>query len=79
MWKLQLGSTKSDEGWGISVDELGAIYLSGQTGGNIAGSNAGEQDAFLIKLGVVPEPSIVVLIGCAISTFVFLRQRHGVR
>ena len=54
-WTKQLGTTHSDESWGVSADGLGNVYLSGRTRGNLAGPIAGEQDAFIAKYNAAGE------------------------
>ena len=48
-WIRQFGSPVLDYGWGISADGLGAVYVTGITYGDIAGSNSGGEDAYLAK------------------------------
>jgi hypothetical protein len=49
IWSRQAGSTASDVALGVAVDVAGNAYISGDTYGNLAGTNAGDQDAFLVK------------------------------
>ena len=49
LWIRQLGTSTSDNGMGVSVDTHGNVYISGNTGGNLGGSSAGGDDAFLAK------------------------------
>ncbi|NER35226.1 MAG: hypothetical protein F6J93_14650, partial [Oscillatoria sp. SIO1A7] len=49
-WTKQLGTTEEDRSWDITTDSTGKIYITGHTGGTLAGSNAGTYDAFISKL-----------------------------
>jgi hypothetical protein len=48
-WTRQLGTRDNDVAYGVSTDGLGGVYVAGQTLGSLAGSNAGNIDAFLAK------------------------------
>jgi hypothetical protein len=48
-WLKQWGSDQYDSPEGIVVDANGNVYLTGETLGNLGGSNAGEQDIWLAK------------------------------
>ncbi|MBI2829095.1 MAG: SBBP repeat-containing protein, partial [Acidobacteria bacterium] len=48
-WTRQFGTTGGDEPLGVAVDAFGNVYVGGDTGGNLSGQNAGNQDAFLRK------------------------------
>ncbi len=49
-WTQQMGSTASDTGYSVAVDDNGNIYVTGQTQGNLDGNtNAGSYDIFLVK------------------------------
>ena len=47
-WTQKFGSASHDFGLGVSADGVGNVYISGETRGNLAGPNAGD-DAFLAK------------------------------
>ncbi|MEZ6073570.1 MAG: SBBP repeat-containing protein [Pirellulales bacterium] len=49
LWTRQFGTNESDEAYGVAVDGIGGIYVSGTTEGDLDGSNSGGQDAFLVK------------------------------
>jgi hypothetical protein len=48
-WTRQLGTTAADMAYGITLDAAGAVYLTGDTKGNLSGTSAGSNDAHLIK------------------------------
>lgn len=48
-WTRQLGTPAWDESTSAAVDAVGNVFISGWTGGNLEGSNAGGRDAFLRK------------------------------
>lgn len=45
----QYGSEKADIGYSITLDSMGAIYITGMTEGNLEGKNSGYGDIFLSK------------------------------
>jgi hypothetical protein len=47
LWRQHLGSSQDDFGYGLSLDGLGRIYVSGQTDGGLAGLNVGDDDIFV--------------------------------
>jgi hypothetical protein len=49
LWTRQIGTAAGDEGHGVSTDAVGNVYLSGRTAGDLGGTNAGLNDAFLSK------------------------------
>ncbi len=50
IWTRQLGTSGSDQGWGVGTDSAGNIYVTGCTFGNLDGNtNQGSGDIFLIK------------------------------
>jgi hypothetical protein len=73
-WTRQLGTTAADEGFGVSADSLGSVYISGLTRGDLGGSNAGLQDAFLAKYSV-PEPG-TLLMGLFACVALAVRRRN---
>ncbi len=75
-WFVLDGTTQADRGLGISVDGSGYAYITGDTGGALAGTSAGNNDAFLVKYRVVPEPNAAALIGFATMIFGTQRSRR---
>ncbi len=49
LWSRQIGTTSYDECNAVAVDAAGNAYISGSTGGDLGGPNAGSADAYLIK------------------------------
>ena len=48
-WTAQLGTGAGEQNNGLAADGLGNIYISGWTGGDLAGTNTGITDAYLAK------------------------------
>ena len=48
-WSRQIGTSSSEEAYGIAVDGTGNIYITGETWGNLGGPNQGVSDAFVVK------------------------------
>jgi len=48
-WSRQIGTSARDESYSVAVDGLGNAFISGGTTGSLAGTNAGNFDAFLTK------------------------------
>ncbi|HEY9818508.1 MAG TPA: SBBP repeat-containing protein [Candidatus Obscuribacterales bacterium] len=46
-WISQIGTAANDYAYGIVVDSRNRVYIAGTTGGNLAGTSAGGQDAFI--------------------------------
>ncbi len=49
LWTRQVGTSATDAGIGVAVDDAGNAYMTGYTEGSLGGPNAGEFDAFLAK------------------------------
>jgi hypothetical protein len=50
LWSRQLGTTSQlDQALGVTADKLGNVFISGETTGDLAGPNAGGNDAFVSK------------------------------
>jgi hypothetical protein len=60
-WVMQFGSSDSNDGYSVAVDAAGNVYIAGFTIGTSGGPNAGNLDAFLVKLSPVPEPGSIAL------------------
>ncbi len=73
LWSDQIGTEGTDEGYSVAVDATGNVYLSGYTGGDLGGPNAGIFDAFLVKYEPVPEPATMGLL--ALGGVVLMRRR----
>lgn len=48
-WTQQLGTSNTEEGFAVSADGLGNVYISGHTGGLLGDTHAGGNDAFVSK------------------------------
>ncbi|TVQ22202.1 MAG: hypothetical protein EA367_04520 [Leptolyngbya sp. DLM2.Bin15] len=46
-WISQIGTAANDYAYGIVVDSRNRVYIAGTTEGNLAGTSAGGQDAFI--------------------------------
>jgi hypothetical protein len=49
LWTKQLGSSRSDDSYGVATDSQGNVFISGTTTGALAGSNKGYYDAWVAK------------------------------
>ncbi len=49
LWTQQLGTSSADHAASVAVDGAGNAFISGSTGGDLGGTNAGGDDAFLTK------------------------------
>lgn len=49
-WATQVGTAAADRGYGLAIDPAGSIYVGGYTKGDLAATNAGDKDVFLLKL-----------------------------
>jgi hypothetical protein len=49
VWKQQFGSSASEGSYGVATDNSGNVYLTGYTDGDLAGTNAGSSDAWIVK------------------------------
>ncbi len=74
LWSQQIGTPGIDRSYSVSVDPFGNPYISGYTGGDLGGANAGGYDAFLVKFEApIPEPATMSLL--ALGGVAVLRQR----
>lgn len=48
-WTRQFGTSSDDQALSVSADGAGNVYVSGETGGDLAGTSAGGADAFVGK------------------------------
>lgn len=77
LWTKQLGSILSDGAISVSVNELGELFATGSTNGNLGGLNAGQFDIFVAKFRTqVPEPS-AGSISTALLLALFGSKRFG--
>ena len=72
LWTCQFGGVEFETAFGISVDKLGSVYISGITYGSLGGPNTGTEDVFVAKL--TPEPGTILLLG--LGGFGLLRNRR---
>lgn len=49
LWTKQLGSSSHETSFGVSADDLGNVFISGSTSGNLGGTNGVVSDAFVSK------------------------------
>jgi len=48
-WRRILGTPESDRATGVAADELGNVYLTGHTRGQVADTPAGKEDVFIAR------------------------------
>jgi hypothetical protein len=53
LWTRQLGTSTYDGSMSISADEMGNVIIAGRTSGNLGGTSAGSDDAFVAKYDAV--------------------------
>lgn len=49
LWVRQLGTAVMDSAWALAPDGGGGAFVAGPTAGNLAGTNAGEDDVWLAR------------------------------
>lgn len=75
LWTELLGTSTTDLGHGISIDDAGNVFIAGRTAGSLEGNPwAGSDDAFIAKYAV-PEPTSLALL-CA-GGLLLSRRRRG--
>ncbi len=79
-WVKQLGTEQCEHGYGIVINDLGNVFLTGTTGGDFGGNiNAGGADMFVMKLSHSPEPSTAVMLMIALGCLLWSRRRTNER
>jgi hypothetical protein len=48
-WKQQLGTSNYDLSYGVATDSNGNVYISGNTSGDLAGTNKGSDDVWIAR------------------------------
>ncbi|MEX2315615.1 MAG: PEP-CTERM sorting domain-containing protein [Pirellulales bacterium] len=76
IWSQTFGSSGTDLSSALAIDAAGAIYVVGDTTGNIVGTNAGGRDALIVKFAEVPEPATYFSL---ISVVAFMLARRSRR
>ena len=78
LWTEQLGTTRYEYSFGVSVDGSSNAYVTGYTQGNLNGNtNAGGRDMFLTKISSIPEPgSIAMLAGIALTALLYRKRKQ---
>ncbi len=75
LWTQRIGTPDSLEyAHGIALDGEENLIIVGSTDGDLAGVNAGKEDAFIAKL-TVPEPGAIALLAAA--SWALLRRRRN--
>ncbi len=72
-WSHQIGTASNETSYSVAVDGSGNPYITGMTDGDLGGTNAGDNDAFLIKFEV-PEPASAMLLAIG-SPGLLMRRR----
>ena len=78
VWTTQIGTSGGDKSQSVAVDTSGNVYISGDTLGDLAGSNVGERDAFLVKYET-PEPATLTLVTLGGLMLVRRRKRRELK
>ena len=80
LWTQQVGASGLDEGFSVTVDDVGNAFISGRAEGNLGGVSAGSADAFVMKFSApsaaVPEPSSLVLVSVAGCMLLHRKRRQ---
>jgi hypothetical protein len=67
LWSKQIASDNLDLGRGVAIGDLGSIYVTGRTKGDLYGSALGSDDGFIVKFAIIPEPTTLTLSLLAIA------------
>jgi hypothetical protein len=54
LWTRQLGTAEEDVSYGVAAAASGSVFIGGYTAGSLGGPNAGDYDAFVVRL--LPPP-----------------------
>lgn len=65
IWVRQFGTPQDDDTNGVSADGLGNVYVAGYTNGNLGGTNAGINDAFVGKFDALGNLTSISQLGTA--------------
>jgi hypothetical protein len=76
LWLQEFGSPERDVAFGIAVDKVGHVYLTGYITGDINGNFNGISAAYVARFDAVPEPSTMLL---AISATLGFKNRASRR
>jgi hypothetical protein len=80
LWTHQFGTEAFEGGRDIAADLAGNVYVIGETrGGSLGAINAGQDDAFLVKITEIPEPSGVVSLVVAMAILVVTLRKSTIR
>jgi hypothetical protein len=81
IWAQQFGNSEDGSmAYGCAASDTDSVFITGYTTGNLAGQNAGGQDAFLAKVSAVPEPATLALLGMGgigFAAYVWCRRRQA--
>ena len=68
-WVRQLGTSNSDESFGVAADGQGNVFIGGYTEGDLAGANQGLRDAFVSKYDMAGTPIWTRQLGSSASDY----------
>jgi len=71
-WSDELETSSYECGRSVSGDGLGNVYITGYSKGSLSGTNAGNNDIFIVKY--IPEPATICLLG--LGALGLLRRRR---
>jgi hypothetical protein len=80
LWTHGFSTPTEDEAYGVSDDEHGSIYVSGNSAGSFGGQNVGALATFFAKISdvEVPEPAIFSLAATSVSCLLMWARRRSV-